>query len=247
MTKCILILFRLIMETTKKKRAHPKDSKMTQVDLKVAHENEVLQAAKKIILSAIYKGPLIVFDVRDSSFGYHEIDRTWREEVIAFIVDYICYFEQMNALILADDQRKIGFFANRDICNMLMGKLEDVRWAGVLMNVKHALPVPRQFEEAFGVTAASHCAEQGYCFMWLQMNSVPISYEKPDGGKVYGVENYLPDILYWVMETIIDKALYYPRLYNYEKEKWHGLEARTLKNAGALRFQQVWHKLLPVK
>lgn len=231
---------------TNRKCANLKNSKMTPAQTKAAYEKELLLAAIKIIGSAKYKGPLIIFDVRDASLCDKEIDRTWRKDIIALLVDYICHFEQMNSLILADDHRDIHFFSNRDICDILRGKFEDLRWPAVLVNAKRLIPMARNFEEAYGMTAASHCADKGYCFTLLQMNSVPISYGKPDGGRVYGIENYLPDILYWVMETVVDKNLYYPPLYNSERPLWNDLSARTVASPGMLKYQQVWHKLLPV-
>ncbi len=223
----------------KNESVRPKNSK-------AAHEQLVLDAVQKIIGSAHYNGPLIIFDVRDKSLVSKEIDRNLRKSLIAMVADYIGHFEQMNSLILADDYRDIRFYANRDICEILSGKYEDLRWASVLMNVRHFLPMARHFEEVHGVTAASHCATQGYCFTLLEMNSVPLSYLLHNGERLYGVENYLPEVLYWVMETLIDRNMYYPRIHN-DRKSWHGLSARTVPHPRMLDFQQVWHKLLPVK
>lgn len=103
-----------------------------------------------------------------------------------------------------------------------------------------------RFEEVYGVTAASYCATQGYCFTSLKMNSVPLSYLLHGDERLYGVENYLPEVLYWVMETLVDRNMYYPRIHN-DCKAWHGLVARTVPNPKMLDFQQVWHKLLPVR
>lgn len=199
------------------------------------------EVAFKIIHASSYRGPVIIFDLRRRTLDEKGLPLTHEKarEVGALIADYVQHFEQMNSLILADDHRDCSFYATKEICEILQGKFSDMIWAGAFPHSKYIPCVSSEIQGKGHVHAWAH-AEKGYSFGMLKLKSIPENYFQFNH-IINGVENYLPEVVYWIMEALIDKELYYPALYN-EKAEQHKLKlpAKIAKDP----HMRIWHKTM---
>ncbi len=202
---------------------------------KVSHK-VLMDAAVKVINHARYCGPVIFFDVRQNTLAKHNVPVTIEKELIPFISGYICNHQQMNSFILADDE--MFFYSNRDICRILAGQVADEKWAAVMENAQ-LIPCMDAETERKGHQAAWAISEQGWFFTQLHLKNMPSAFNS-NGRIIEGVECYLPEVVYWVMETLIRKEMHYPPLHQ-GKAPWNKLEAKKVSLADK---QMLWHRLL---
>ena len=196
------------------------------------------EAAFKVIHTAQYHGPLIIFDLRKVALEKLKINPEMADRVSAYISDYIGYFQQMNSFILHDDDRKSIFYASKQICEILSGKYPEIMWAAVFQRATYIPCVPKEIEARGHISGWAY-AEKGYSFGMLVVNEIPLDYHRYER-IISGVKNYLPEILYWVLEEMIDREMYYPPLH-LQKEPYHlHLAAKDVSDAHMI----IWHKLL---
>lgn len=210
-----------------------------EIGARVKYSNMTPQeAALKVIHVSQYHGPLIIFDMRKVALEKLEIDPEMADIISANVSAYICYFQQMNSLILRDDHRKCIFYASKEICEVLNGKYPEISWAAVFPHAKYIPFIPKEIEEKGHVRGWAH-AGKGYCFGMLVLNDIPLSYQRYDG-IISGIKAYLPEILYWLFEEMIDREMYYPPLH-LSKPAFHGIyDAKDVKDPNMV----IWHKLL---
>ncbi len=202
--------------------------------------NTLQDVVFKIIHDVSYHGPVIIFDLREKSLSEKGFTLSGDEikEVAAYISDYIKHYEQMNSFILTDDHRHCVFYATKEICELLQGKRSEMVWAGVFPNSHYVPCVPNEIQRKGHVHGWCH-AEKGYSFGLLMLKSVPESYMQFNH-VLFGVENYLPEVVYWVMEALIDYELYYPPMCNESRELWNRLPPKKIQDP----YMRIWHKHL---
>ncbi len=160
-----------------------------------------------------YKGPVLILDLRRQNLQNWGISCS--EEMLSSLVkmfDYfICRQEQMNSFILCDEATQCRFYSTNQILRLLNGQdaSSDYNWHKIFpyAEIHRAFLNDAQDDSALG--------ESDTCFAYMTFKEIPASYFK-FGKNIVGVENYLPEVMYFLMENI-KKGCYpkvnYPYLY----------------------------------
>lgn len=164
-----------------------------------------------------YNGPVLFFDLRRQSLW--NLNISYSEELVASLVEmfdyFICEQEQMNSFILCDDVARCRFYSTNQILRLLNGQNFnlDYNWHKIFPKAEIHGAVPNDAHANFAL--AEWYAQHGNSFACMTFKEIPISYKKFDE-EILGVENYLPEVMYFLMENI-KKGCYpnvdYPYLY----------------------------------
>lgn len=158
-----------------------------------------------------YNGPVIFFDLRLSHLEALKIPNP--EEKILPLIKMLDFFirayEQMNSFILCDDVSLCRFYSTNQICKLLSAKnpKPEFMWHNVFPMVEYHSFVPSEVHKNFPLAEWYAC--HGNAFSCMYFKEIPKSYFKY-GKEIVGVENYLPEIMYFLMENI--KNGYYPHV-----------------------------------
>ena len=158
-----------------------------------------------------YHGPVLVFDLRRQSLW--SLNISYSEELVSSLIEmfdfFICEQEQMNSLILCDNVTDCRFYSTNQILRLLNGQNfgSDHSWLKIFPNAEICGAIPDDAHANFAL--AEWYAQNGNSFAYLTFKEIPAFYEKY-GEKIFGVENYLPEVMYFLMEGI--KAGKYPKV-----------------------------------
>lgn len=158
-----------------------------------------------------YRGPVLVFDLRRQSLWSLNISYT--KELVSSLIEMFDYFireqEQMNSFILCDEVSNCRFYSTNQILRLLNGQNfnSDHNWLKIFPNAEIHGAIPDDAHGNFAL--AEWYAQHGNAFACMKFKEIPAFYEKY-GEKIFGVENYLPEVMYFLMEGI--KGGKYPKV-----------------------------------
>lgn len=172
-----------------------------------------------ILNKSDYKGPVLVIDLRRQSLFNLAI--VYTEELLSALIEmfdcFVCEQEQMNTLILCDEPVRCRFYSTNQILRLLNGQYprlgEEYAWHKIFPNAEIMRAIPDDAHANFPL--AEWYAHQGERFAYLIFKDIPASYNK-FGEEIFGIENYLPEIMYFLMENIKNGCypkVNYPYLY----------------------------------
>ena len=150
-----------------------------------------------------YRGPVLVFDLRRQSLWSLNISYT--KELVSSLIEMFDYFireqEQMNSFILCDEVSNCRFYSTNQILRLLNGQNfnSDHNWLKIFPNAEIHGAIPDDAHGNFAL--AEWYAQHGNAFACMKFKEIPAFYEKY-GEKIFGVENYLPEVMYFLMEGI---------------------------------------------
>ncbi len=157
------------------------------------------------------KGPVIFFDLREKSLEALEISNPGEKikDLREMVEIYICTYEQMNSFILCDNAEDCRFYSLNQICRLLTGRYCPAKfsWCAVFPTGEIEAFIPENMHKNFPFAEWYHAYGNGFACLYLY--EIPEVYFKY-GEAVTGVENYLPEIVYFIMEGI--KNGYYPHV-----------------------------------
>lgn len=168
-----------------------------------------------------YKGPVIFFDLRLSHLEALKIPDP--EEKILPLIEMLDFFirgyEQMNSFILCDDVTLCRFYSTSQICKLLSTKAPkpEFMWHNVFPMAEYHSFVSNDVHSNFPLS--EWYARYGNAFSCMHFREIPKSYFKY-GKEIVGVENYFPEIMYFLMENIKNEyypGVIYPCLYKTER------------------------------
>ena len=160
-----------------------------------------------------YRGPVLVFDLRRQSLWSLNISYT--KELVSSLIEMFDYFireqEQMNSFILCDEVSNCRFYSTNQILRLLSEQNDnsDYGW--------HRIFPDAEIDEAITDSAYGDLTsgDLGVRFACMTFKEIPESYQK-FSEKIFGVENYLPEVMYFLMENIKNgryPKVNYPYLY----------------------------------
>lgn len=181
-----------------------------------------------------YHGSVLIFDLRIEALRNLGIPAPEEAVDDLFVMLQYCIEarEQMNTLLLCDNAGSCRFYSNNQICRLLNGdsvrKAENLGWLQVFHGATVIPKVPEEARSNFGLVEWHH--QHGNGFACLELKTIPESYSEY-GDKINGVENYLPKLMFFLMEGI-RKGDYpwieYPPLYKPAENVLKGVPNKIL-------------------
>ena len=160
-----------------------------------------------------YHGPVLVFDLRRQSLW--SLNISYSEELVSSLIEMFDFFirkqEQMNSFILCDEVADCRFYSTNQILRLLREQNDnpDYLWHRIFPNTE----IDEEISDVIygDVAGCEECVR----FSCMTFKEIPESYQKFNE-EICGVENYLPEVMYFLMENIKEgryPKVNYPYLY----------------------------------
>ena len=186
-----------------------------------------------------YHGPVFIVDLRVDKLCTLGIDpkRDVVNDLYKMFQCCVIIYEQMNTLILCDEEDKCLFYSGNQICKLLNGSTpwrnrkdtqRDLSWMNVFPSARIFAKMPENAQGNYN--HALWYQEQGDSFACMELKDIPEMYRRFDE-EIYGVENYLPRLIYDIMEGIKNKHypwIVYPPQYKPVEERIYGMYMKMM-------------------